>query len=239
MKTLNWSSECSIKKKKYLLHTAFPDANKSLLFWSLDRWRIRQKAKQGSKFHKGTMPGEGWRVQSESCPFNLSFYILIAIQGFFCQPLLTAFLISSTEYWGGGLKGQEKWKVFRYAFCLQVCSLFPLCLSFCSDAWGKRTWHHFHHVDSSGFLKCCDPWKAQIHAYLHSSLRQRGRETEQADCWCGGWACWITPEPQLGLPLSECQPALPSLFSPATWPSPICCRIHKMLKITNIWTYYS
>lgn len=137
------------------------------------------------------------------------------------------------------LKAQEKWKEFRYTFYEHIPFLFTLLsFSFCWKARCKRTWHHFQHVDSSGFLKCYDPWKARIHAYLHSSLRLPWPGDGEAGCWCSGWACWITPEPQLWLPLSECQPALPSLFLPATWPSPICYRIHKVLKITNIWTYY-
>lgn len=35
----------------------------------------------------------------------------------------------------------------------------------------------------------------------------------KAGCWCSGWACWITPEPQLGCP---CQSA--------SLPYPVCSR---------------
>lgn len=96
-----------------------------------------------------------------------SWFLLLAVT--LCFPS------SSTECWGWGallIKAQENWKVFRCTFYCQVPSLFSILLSFCWKARGERTWHHFHHADPSGFLKCCEPWKAGIRAYLHSSLRR-------------------------------------------------------------------
>lgn len=132
------------------------------------------------------------------------------------------------NFGGKNWKTQEAQKVFRCTFSPFLSSFFfffflvrfPSPLPPCWKARGKRTWHPFCHVDSSGPLKHSDPWKARIPAYPHSSLSWPWCEVGKAGCRCGGWACWITPEPQLCLPLSVGQPAFPSLFLPATCPRP-------------------
>lgn len=124
---------------------------------------------------------------------------------------------SGTEFLRKELKKSRK-----HRKCLGTHFLvhFPSSHPPCWKARGKRTWHRFYHVASSGPLKHSDPWKARIHAYLHSSLSWPWCEVGKAGCRCRGWACWITPEPQLCLPLSVGQAAFPSLFLPATCPRP-------------------
>lgn len=162
------------------------------VFWSLDRWGNRKPGRFRT-WPQVTQWGSGrariWSSSDRTSSITPAQVNCIHSR-FLLSALTLCFPLSSTEFLRGG--GGEKPKKIRKCLDMHFISSSPLSslsfFLFCWKARGKRTWHHFHHVDSSGFLKCCDPWKARIHAYLHSSLRRprpRDRDGRLLVQWVG------------------------------------------------------